>query len=197
VDWELRYQKGDIPWEKGEPAPPLVEFLQQYELTGKVLVPGCGYGHDVRLLALAGVDVTGIDVAPSALAQARRYPPAGNESYIEANFLNLPEVFHGQFDYVVEHTCFCAVEPAQWERYRESAAAALKPGGRLAGIFFTLIEDADPEQPPYAINADELETLFDPRFEIERHWVPRLVFPARRNDREEMWLMRKRSAAGA
>src|ERR1041385_6675263 len=27
TDWEQRYQTGDMPWEKGEPSPGLVDFL--------------------------------------------------------------------------------------------------------------------------------------------------------------------------
>src|SRR3954462_6519592 len=69
TDWETHYLKNDMPWEKGEPAPGLVDFLAAHpELKhGTVLVPGCGTGHDARAWARAGFDVTGYDLAPSAV----------------------------------------------------------------------------------------------------------------------------------
>ena len=68
-DWEARYQSGDMPWEKGEPAPGLVDFLAAHlELSrGAVAVPGCGTGHDAREWARAGFDAAGFDLAPSAI----------------------------------------------------------------------------------------------------------------------------------
>ena len=56
TDWESKYQAGDMPWEKGEASPGLVDFLAAHpELPrGTVCVPGCGTGHDVRAWAQAG-----------------------------------------------------------------------------------------------------------------------------------------------
>src|SRR3990172_7902085 len=67
--WEQRYQTHDMPWEKGEPSPGLVDFLSsQRDLPGEtVCVPGCGTGHDVREWAQAGFRAYGYDIAPSAI----------------------------------------------------------------------------------------------------------------------------------
>jgi hypothetical protein len=52
MDWEQRYETGDTPWEKGAPAPPLLEWLESRgSIRGDILVPGCGSGHDVRAIA--------------------------------------------------------------------------------------------------------------------------------------------------
>ena len=69
TNWEERYQTGDMPWEKGEPSPGLVDFLAGHpELPkGTVCVPGCGTGHDVRACAMAGFSAYGYDLAPSAI----------------------------------------------------------------------------------------------------------------------------------
>ena len=54
MDWEERYESGDTPWEKGAPAPPLLEWLDSRgSIRGDVLVPGCGSGYDVRAIAAA------------------------------------------------------------------------------------------------------------------------------------------------
>jgi hypothetical protein len=58
IDWEERWRSKDTPWEKGYAAPPLTEYLEEggEELRNarRVLVPGCGSGHDVRELARHG-----------------------------------------------------------------------------------------------------------------------------------------------
>src|SRR5262245_47078491 len=93
-DWEGRYQTNDMPWEKGEPSPGLVDFLSAHPALARVTVcvPGCGTGHDVRAWAKAGFDVFGFDIAPSAVRLARERTSAeGLSAHIEqADFLSDP-----------------------------------------------------------------------------------------------------------
>src|SRR5580693_5015987 len=94
TDWEARYQSHDMPWEKGEPSPGLVDFLARHpELArGTVLVPGCGTGHDARAFAQAGFLVTGSDIAPSAIGLSREKTAAAGLSakFIQSDFLREP-----------------------------------------------------------------------------------------------------------
>ena len=53
MDWNRRYEENDTPWDKGEAHPVLRDMLARDALSGRVLVPGCGAGHDVRELAAA------------------------------------------------------------------------------------------------------------------------------------------------
>src|ERR1041385_2344387 len=91
-DWEQRYQTGDMPWEKGEPSPGLVDFLAAHPelLHGSVLVPGCGTGHDARQWAKHGFRVVGFDLAPSAvrLANERTRAAGVKAEFRLANFLD-------------------------------------------------------------------------------------------------------------
>jgi hypothetical protein len=134
MDWEERYQTGDTPWEKGVAAPPLLEwFANGGVMVGDVLVPGCGCGHDVRAISAASPDarVVGLDIAPSGLDQARKFALAGQETYQLANLLDLPDGLANRFDWVFEHTCFCAIDPRQRPDYVEGV-------GRLfAGHIFS------------------------------------------------------------
>ena len=104
TDWELRYQTGDMPWEKGEPSPGLVDFLAAHPELPKasVAVPGCGTGHDVRVWTRAGFDVSGFDLAPSAIRLSReRTAQAGlNASFAQADFLADPPPM--EFDWLFE-----------------------------------------------------------------------------------------------
>src|SRR6478609_4291828 len=71
TDWQHHYETGDTPWNKGGPSPPLVQWLAGHRLHGRVLVPGCGHGHDLVPLAASGADsVTGLDIAPGAVVAA-------------------------------------------------------------------------------------------------------------------------------
>lgn len=69
-DWNAAYEDDDTPWDKGIAAPPLRAFLAKHPIRGRVLVPGCGLGHDVRLLAEQGASVVGLDIVPKAVRQA-------------------------------------------------------------------------------------------------------------------------------
>jgi SAM-dependent methyltransferase len=74
--WDQRYRDGGDGWELGEPAPPLRHFLesdlQAPQPPGRVLVPGCGRGHEAALLAGLGFAVVGLDLSAAALREARR-----------------------------------------------------------------------------------------------------------------------------
>lgn len=165
MDWERRYVEGDTPWNKGMPHPALEGLLASGDLTGRVLVPGCGLGHDVRLLARMGLDVVGLDISQNALEQARRFPPSGNEKFIRGDVFDLPEDWRGTFDAAFEHTCFCAIEPHRREDYVRSLAFALKSGGRLLAVFYTDLEEQDGE-PPFGATAGELDELFATNFRL-------------------------------
>jgi SAM-dependent methyltransferase len=178
ADWEHRWRSGDTPWEKGAPAPPLVDYLAASRVEGTVLVPGCGAGHDARALAAQGARVTGVDLAPTGIARARAVPPVADETYVLGDFLDLAPEFHGAFDWVFEHTCFCAIHPSQRESYARSVSRALRPGGRLLAIFY-ISPDHDADGPPYRVAREELDAWFGAQFHAVHESVPVRAFPNR------------------
>jgi SAM-dependent methyltransferase len=171
-NWEERYQSGDMPWEKGEASPGLVDFLAAHpELKpGTVCVPGCGTGHDARVWVRAGFKVTGYDLAPSAIRLSReRTVAAGLKAeFAQGDFLRdeLPRAF----DWLFEHTLFCAIDPADRDRYVKAALRWLKPGGDYLAVNY-LIPDKD--GPPFGTTRDELWERFSPHFDLLQEWVPR------------------------
>jgi SAM-dependent methyltransferase len=178
MDWNLRYEQGDTPWDKGTAHPVLLDMLTHGALSGRVLVPGCGTGHDVRELSRRGLKVVGLDVAPLAIERARLHLPVGDETYVLGDLFDLPQEYRGTFDGVFEHTCFCAINPNMRERYVEAVASALKPGGRLLSVFF-VNPDNDGEGPPFGCTNEELDGLFEGKFRLlEEHFEIR-TFPER------------------
>lgn len=194
TDWENCYRDGTTPWEKGAPAPPLVEFLEANEVRGRILVPGCGFGHDVRGLATASPEseIIGLDISASAIAAADRYDRVGNERYVLGDLFDLPAELRSSCDHVFEHTCLSGLPPALREAYVAAFHSALKPGGRVLAIFFlTPWDDGEtPQPPPYGVSVAELDAMFADKFELIDEWRPERQHPGREG-RELMRLLRK------
>jgi methyl halide transferase len=194
LEWQRRYEQNDTPWDKGAPAPALVRFLNENALAGHVLVPGCGKGHEVRALGLqSGCTVIGLDLSETALAEARQLgAQAGtgaNVSFVTGDFFHLPSEMNGSFDWLVEHTCFCAIEPNRRPDYVRVATAALRKGGKIFAIFY-LNPDVE-SGPPFGVSKEELSRLFNPDFILLDEWAPEESFPGREN-REWIRILQKR-----
>jgi methyl halide transferase len=193
-DWEAAYARDDTPWDKGYASPPLNLFLQRHFVSGEVLVPGCGAGHDVRLLAKGGARVVGLDIAPGALKRARSFPRAGSEEYALGSILEPPASWTERFDWVVEHTCLCALHPSHWERYAASVWELLKPGGHFLAVFYRKVSRDDGQGPPFPISLDESGRLFghlSGKWLAVESFIPRESYPSRPYGAEEVCLMRK------
>lgn len=193
TDWEERYQTGDMPWEKGEASPGLEDFLKEQSALprGAVAVPGCGTGHDVRAWAKAGFQAFGFDLAPSAVRLAReRTAAAGLEAeFSRVNFLeDAPPL---QFDWLFEHTFFCAIAPSRREDYQKAVLKWLKPTGQFLAVHYMI---CDREGPPFGTTQEELMNRFGAHFELVRGWVPR-SYPNRTGLELMLWWKRKAISA--
>lgn len=192
TDWEAAYQKQETPWDKGAPSPGLVDFLENERILGRVLVPGCGLGYDVRAIAASAEEVVGIDIAPSAITAAQAQPPISTVRFIQADLFALPDAWAATFDWVWEHTCFCAIDPSQRAAYVRAVSNVLKPGGHYLAVFYLDPGHDHPgDGPPFGVALAELDTLFLGDFELLREWLPACAFPGREG-REWMRLMRRR-----
>ena len=47
MDWEEKYRRREVFWNKGEPSLPMRQYLGRHPVRGRALVPGCGHGHEV------------------------------------------------------------------------------------------------------------------------------------------------------
>ena len=184
VNWEQSYREKDTPWDLGGAAPPLTSLLKKEGtdfLKGQTaLVPGCGYGHDAEALRRVGLQVTGLDLAPTALKSAEeRYGDAVR--WLEGDFLDATIVPEHSVDMIFEHTCFCAIQPEQRSDYVKSAKDWLAPGGFLLGVFFTDPPSREDGKsgPPFGVSLDELHGLFGESFTITRERSPDRSHPDR------------------
>ncbi len=194
LEWQRRYEQDDTPWDKGAPAPALIQFLQEKQISGRVLVPGCGRGHEVRALGVRpDIVVVGLDLSATAIAQAKKITapstPDANVSFVVGDFFDIPVKLEHSFDWIIEHTCFCAIEPNRRRDYVLAASSALQAGGKIFGVFYLNPDTAS--GPPFAVSKRELSELFDPHFILLKEWVPEDSFPGR-EDRELVRIMLKR-----
>ena len=187
--WENLYRTKDMHWDKGAPSPGLVDFLAAHPglPRGTVCVPGCGTGHDVRAFAQAGFDASGFDIAPSAILLAgEKAKTAGlRATFHLADFLR--DEPPRQFDWLFEHTLFCAIEPGERDDYVHAVLRWLKPDGQYLAVNY-LISNKD--GPPFGTTRDELWQRFSPHFELVEEWVPR-SYPNRTGLELMMWWRRK------
>ncbi|GIX07602.1 MAG: SAM-dependent methyltransferase [Candidatus Poribacteria bacterium] len=194
--WEHRYRTGKTGWDLGRPAPPLVSFVRgnrERLPAGKAVVLGCGRGHDARFLAWEGWEVLGVDVSALAVQEAERLAQAEGLSrvrFLRADLFALPEEWAGAFDLALEHTCFCAIDPARREEYARAVATLLRPGGAFLGLFFTVLPE---DGPPFPTSQEELEALFSRYFTVEEAYTPLDSHPERRG-RELLMLFRRRGS---
>ncbi len=188
--WENRYQSNDMPWEKGAPSPGLVDFLAaEPGLTrGTVCVPGCGTGHDVRVWAKAGFGAFGFDLAPSAvrLATERTQAAQLRAKFGVADFLRDRPPF--RFEWLFEHTLFCAIQPAERDAYVDAILNWLAPDGQFLAVHYLIL---DTDGPPFGTTREEIWARFSPHFKLVREWVPR-SYPNREGLERMFWWERKK-----
>ena len=189
TDWEERYQQEDTPWDKDEPAPGLIDWLNKQTLAPetRVLVPGCGRGHDPSAWAKRGFETTGMDLSEIALTDARqKYQSLPNLAFFPGNFLE--EKPQEPYDLIFEHTLYCAIDPSRRDEYPQALGHWLKPGGLFLAIHFVF--PLTEEGPPFGASKEEIIERFEPGFELLNDWKPR-HFEGRR-DEEWMFLWKRK-----
>lgn len=191
MDWDGCYQKGEVFWDRGEPSLPLRQYLERHAVCGRALVPGCGRGHEVALAVAHGLDATGLDIAPTAVAEARALYPQLAERFVTGSLFDPPAELRGAFDVVLEHTCMSALPPTLRADYRRGIDLTLRHGGLLIGVWFVNPALAPGEEgPPFPFSVAELTALFAEGYEIAEDYVPEVAFGGREG-RERVRVLRR------
>lgn len=158
-EWESRYRAGRTAWDRGGPSPALAHwFAHPDRPRGRVLVPGCGHGHEVADLVRAGLQVTAVDIAAQPVMRL-----TGDliEQGLQARVIQA-DLLHWQpaepFDAIYEQTCLCALAPSDWSAYEHRLADWLLPGGLLFALF---LQTGRTGGPPYDCPVPEMQALFD------------------------------------
>ena len=163
--WDKRFAEGDMPWDRGAANPQLGIWLASHALEPRrILVPGCGSGHEVAVLAQAGFDVTALDYSPEAIARTRKNLATQGlkAEVVEADALAWKP--DKPFDAIYEQTCLCALYPDHWRAYADQLHCWIVPGGKLFALFVQLLR-AEAVQgeimgPPYHCDINGMRALF-------------------------------------
>lgn len=138
--WSDIYRNEQPGWELGQENPALGAILPQIKLSkSRVLVLGCGSGHDAAFFARNGHVVTAVDFSQEAVQRTRaNYGSLENLKILQADAFRLPSALDGQFDLVFEHTFYCAISPERRNEAVKLWKRMLHDQGHLLGIFFAM-----------------------------------------------------------
>ena len=159
--WDERFARHCTPWDRGRAPQALRDFVAA-EAPRRTLIPGCGAGHELALLAGAGWDVTAIDFSPAAVAAGKIAAGPFADRVVTADFFSWQPAQPLQLIY--EQAFLCAMPRAMWSRVAARWAQLLPPAGLLAGYFYF---DVHPKGPPFGIARAALDALLDADFICE------------------------------
>ncbi len=136
INWELRYQSGNLPWDSGVTPPEVQSFWQQNNLPhhGRALDLGCGTGTNVAYLARLGLHTVGVDLSGRALQIARhrmRNCPRDLKARMmlaQASVAALPLRDFGA-SYILDLGCFHTLPVDLRDGYVRGVVDNLAPGG--------------------------------------------------------------------
>ena len=192
--WEESYRQGSTGWDLGMPTPVFQRIAESGKFPpGKMLVLCAGRGYDARLFARLGFKVTAVDFAEEAVNEMQEL----NDSQalmevMQADIFDLPVFMDEEFDYILEYTCFCAIDPKRRADYIQSVSNLLKPGGIYIALAFPI--GGRTGGPPFAVSPEELiEPLNERGFELVLREVPEDSVPGRKGI-EELIILKKSSS---
>lgn len=162
--WQARYINQETGWDVGQITPPIKDYIDGIKnKAAQILIPGCGNAHEASYLHENGFqNVYVCDWATAPLeALATRCPNFPEENLIQGNFF---EFDLKGFDYVIEQTFFCAIDPNLRPQYAQKVASLLKNGGQLVGLLFNKNLQLDRPGPPFGGNKKEYLAYFEPHF---------------------------------
>jgi SAM-dependent methyltransferase len=168
--WEARYQAGNTGWDLRQVSPPIAAYADQIPADARnlsVLIPGCGNGYEALYLLQQGfTNVTMLDIAPTAVEALRKRLDVESPGWNNHLRLVCGDFFthEGAYDLILEQTFFCALDPGMRPDYVRQMKHLLKPGGKLAGVFFNREFEGGP---PFSGSLQEYIDRFSPYFGIK------------------------------
>lgn len=158
--WTKRYQDNQTGWDLGQVSPPLKAYFDQ--LTNKdlkILIPGCGFGHEGKYLIENGFkNVYFADFSSYVMESiSKQNPEIPSEQLLCTNFFDINDTF----DLIVEQTMFCAIDPKLRADYVEKSAQLLKEKGKIVGLLFNREFESGP---PFGGSIMEYMELFNTHY---------------------------------
>lgn len=184
--WNQCYTENNIGWDLGGVTPVFKDWADQLKTKSKILVPGCGNGYDPLYFASLGHEVLAVDFSEKAINRIKRQSQEMkiNIQTLTCDFFNLTNLISIEFDYIVEYTFFCAIDPIRREEYSNVAHSLLKESGSLVALFLPLNKDVSEGGPPFSVSKPEIEDIFSEKFKLIKSLKHPLSIDARKESEE-------------
>ena len=191
--WEDIYLADDAGRDLGG-VTPIFKFIGESISPGKLCILGCGRGYDAIMFAQKGFDVTAVDFAPSAIQAVHELADeaAVFVKTVETDIFSLRTDFANTFEYIIEQTCFCAINPNRRKDYEKLVRQILEPAGKLIGLWFPLDKSVTDDGPPWGTTIDQVKSLFKNGWKVEREEFTDLSIEPRRY-REKLIIFQKQT----
>jgi len=166
-DFDDSYADGGTPpWDIGRPQPVFVRVAEAGAIRGRVLDVGCGTGEHVLMAAARGLEATGIDAAPRAIAAAQR---KSADRGLPARFLvwdalRLAEL-EERFDTVLDSGLFHVFDDEDRSRFIEALGTVVRPGGSYLMCCFSDRQPGD--WGPRRVRQNEIRAAFGAGWEVQ------------------------------
>jgi cyclopropane fatty-acyl-phospholipid synthase-like methyltransferase len=153
---------GVPPWEIRRPQPALAALAESGGFSGRVLDTGCGSGENALMIAATGLEVVGLDLDVSALADAERKAEErglrGKVTFRCFDIRRLAELGEA-FDTAVDSLVFHGLDEATRRDYVSGLRAVLRPGGRLYVLCYS-DRHVGPPDVPHKVSLDDVHAAF-------------------------------------
>ena len=162
LPWDASYRDGPAPWDVGRPQSAIVRVASEGGIAGAVLDAGCGTGENALHVASLGFSLLGVDVAETALANARE---KAKDRRIDVEFA-VADALHLErlgrtFDTVLDCGLFHTFDD---EDERSAYVASLASVTRRDATLYVLcFSDEGPDTGPHPISQQMLRASFDSR----------------------------------
>ena len=188
--WDQVYRDARPPWDIDRPQAAFVRLADAGEIQPPVLDCGCGTGEQALMLAQRGFEVLGMDLAPSAIAAARRKASERGISleFVVGNALALVDLGR-QFATVIDSGVFHVFNDADRAQYVAGLTAVVQAGGVLHLLCFS--ERTPGTNGPRRVTQAEIHAAFADGWEVERVEATRFETIGRiADDSPHAWLAR-------
>jgi SAM-dependent methyltransferase len=166
LGFEAAYRGPPPPWDIGRPQPALLKLARAGALAGPVLDVGCGTGERAIMAAELGLEATGIDASPTAIAIASRKAAERGllVRFVVGDALDLARMAQ-TFETVIDSGLFHVFGDAERLRFVAGLGDVVVPGGRYVMLAFS---DRQPGSVgPRRLSEAEIRAAFSEGWRVE------------------------------